>query len=310
MRYNPEFLKKISIIFLILFYCGTSKLCATSESEKSVSSFMEAEISSSGYEGECLVYDIFLYSTSDEISNITTIKNPDFGSLTTFKGTVSNVGAQKIKKKGKLYNKWNVAKYFVESGEKGTFKINGGEYEIFLPYVVFVDDPWWGRRRSTKYDRLKLSVPEVSFKVKPIPLSSAPKDFSGAIGDFSVISWLPPGIIAKDREAVAIIKVSGYGILSNIEFPGLKSVFTGDSRLKEIDRRENITQKDGKLYSEILFECSFIPIKEKGETNEFEFTFFNPATGKFKTVKTEPQPWNNEDEYTPVDKSKLKIIEI
>lgn len=299
----------IILLILLLIYPFDSN-AGTSDDYEKIDAFVEVSLPSSGFVGESIVYDVFFYCTSSEVSDLQLNVSPGFGTLQTITGTSSNKNVPVVKKKGKSYYKWNAGRYFIIPDKAGSFTITGGKYVAYIPHERVVRDPWWGLRRVVDYEKISIVSEDKKIKFRPLPDVSNRLDFSGAVGEYSVVAWLPPGKISKDSEALAIIKVSGFGYLKDVEFPGLKDVFTGDSRLKKIERKEEITQRDGKLYSEIIFECSFIPLVEKGEIEEFSFCFFDTKSGKYRTVVTEPQPWNNEDEYTPVDKSKLQIIEI
>ncbi|MDE7380551.1 MAG: hypothetical protein K2N03_00295 [Muribaculaceae bacterium] len=300
-------MKKVIVLLIYVVFLSFNIL---GKEKDEVSVFLEVELKSNGYVGETLTYNINLYSTSQEISDITETRPFGVSDFKMIKGNVERLSDNKVKVKGKQYYKWNIGRYFIIPEKKGYFTVKGGEYEVFFPVVKIVEDPWWGRRKSVVYDSFVLKAPDKKIKISPLPTNIKGENFSGAVGDFSVVSWLPPGTISKGKEAVAIIKISGNGLLENVEFPSLSQVFAENCKLKSIDRRENLSQENGNLVSEVVLECLFIPTSDKGETSVFQFSFFNPYTKKYQTVSTEPQPWNNSDEYTPVDKSKLQIIEI
>lgn len=295
-------------MLLFMLLCFINLTAANKQVASEADVFVKIQCPAEGYVGQPIPYEIFLYSDSENIADIKVIRQPSFSAFQAIEGEGDGSRAQKVTVKGKKYWRWNVGRTFLLTATAGNFDVKGGEYVVFLPKEVIVNDFFFGSMRSVEYDRIPISAPDVKIKIRDLPGRYKGSDLP--IGDFSVVAWLPPGDISAGNDAIAIIKISGEGMLRNREIPDISGIFEGVARLKNVERADNIVQKDGRLHSEIVLECHFVPNDDKGEIGAFSFSFFDIKSGKMKTVTTEPQPWNNADEYTPVDKSKLKIMGI
>lgn len=294
----------ISLLFIITVFC--SGVVCGAENNPRPDIFIKVEMPDEGYVGQALKYDVLLYS-SIELADANIVRSPNFGGMSATSGQTSGRPTT-ITIKHKNYYRYNIGKVFLKPSEAGTYKILGGDYEVYVAHQVVTNDFFFGPTRRTQYEKFNVHAPDTKIKIKNLP-TKVPENFSGAVGSFEVISWLPPGHINADKDALAIVKISGNGFLSEAEVPSIKSLFGKDARMKEIRRSDNVTQKEGDLNAEIILECTFIPHSTEGELGAISFTFFDPEKGKFRTVTTEPLIWNS-DEYTPIDKSKLKVLGI
>lgn len=258
--------------------------------------------------GQSLTYDVNLYTNSSDIAEVKIAVRADFNGFDVTSGKATS-RRENVKLKNKEYYKYNIGKYFLVAEQEGNLKIEGGSYYAYIGHQVVVNDYFFGATRRMQYEKIEVKAPSSKIKIKSLPKNS-PEEFSGAIGDFTITAWLPPGHIIAEKEALAIVKISGEGFLADAEVPGIKSIFGKDAKMKEIRRSDNLNQKEGRLNSEVILECTFIPLSGKGELGGVRFVFFDPNKGKFRTVESEPLVWNNEDEFTPVDKSKLKVLGI
>lgn len=300
-------LKKIVLaVFLSFSFVLMAK---SSQIENEGSAWIKIETPKEAFVGECVSYDVVLYSKSPNISNVKIIEYPGFGEFKASLGQLRYT-IQRVTIKSEEYYKCTIARFFLDATDSGNVSIKGGRYQISIGEEILQEDFFWGPFKSMRYKAMILTSPDTKIKVKNLPSLNSKKFFSGAVGDFNVVAWLPPGNILLDKEAIAIIKISGFGLLKDISTPDIKNMFGSTARLKNVKRSDNLVQKDGRLFSEIILECSFIPISSVGELSPFHFTYFNPDKRKYITISSEPLLWNNEDEYSPEDMSKVKTIGI
>lgn len=301
-----RYLYSLILAFLLLTFFRSNVSAAENPPKPNL--FIKIELPSEGYVGQALTYDLFLYSSSADIADVKVTRQADFYGLTVTSGQSAARG-ERVIVKHKEYYRYNIGKYFLRASEAGSYKISGGSYLVYIGHEVVVNDFFFGATRRMQYEKVEVEAPDMKLKIKNLPLKK-PENFSGAVGNFEILAWLPPGHINEGKDALAIVKISGDGFLSDAEVPAIKEIFGTDARMKEIRRSDNLTQKDGRLNAEIILECTFVPLNGKGELGDVKFVFFDPEKGKFRTISTESLIWNNDDEYSPVDKSKLKVIDI
>lgn len=255
---------------------------------------IKAEISKSGFLGECLSYEVTLMSTDPDISNVRIIRSPEFPEgVTVIQGVVRNNRPERVEEKGKTYYCWTILRNFIIPSKSGKFTVTGGEYVVFIPHERMVYHDFWGPRRAVEYEEQRVDCKSVSFKVSPLPANKTGKEFSGCIGDFRIEGWFPPGKITPGNEAYAVFTISGYGSLEELKMPNIYKIFHKGCHMKEVEQNEERMQRDGKLYSEITLTCRFVADNDEFEIAPLCMLMFNPSTGKYEEVCSEALHWTN-----------------
>ena len=147
------------------------------------------------------------------------------------------------------------------------------------------DDPFFNsmfqetQRKFIESDTLTISV--VSYPKTP------PLDFTGAVGQFSINSWLDT-LDVSINEAVSLhVLLQGTGNLNQfkinqIKFPQNMEVFPPTSSFKRDEFRDQIT-------GEQKFEYILIPRQSGSYTiNPITLTYFDPDLDQFFTIKSKP----------------------
>ena len=252
------------------------------------------EVEKEGYVGQPLEYRVMLASTSRNIADVRVASWPNISlGCNVVKGAVNNQKPVEKKEKGKTWYVWTVMRNFIIPEKEGKFEIGEGEYVVFVPFERIVNDFFWGARRMVDYDEIIAKSGKASFKVSNLPEKGRPQDFSGCVGNFTIEGWFPPGEIRVGKEAIVVFRISGFGSLENLKLPNIARSFTDGCSLREIDQNENISQKNGRFFSEVTLTCRFTPETADGEIKPIEIVFFNPDTKKYETVGSEPLKWNN-----------------
>lgn len=133
------------------------------------------------------------------------------------------------------------------------------------------------------YTYTKSSKP-VTIKVKPLPEEGKPKDFSGAVGDFSVRSFVDNPQAQLNQPFSLKVRFEGEGNAKLIELPSLN--LPPDLEIYDT-KNDSKFFKNGTSYKE--FDVVVVP-RHKGTVNipSFHFSFFNAKTGKYQSAQTEP----------------------
>jgi len=143
---------------------------------------------------------------------------------------------------------------------------------VQLPPRDFFD--FWGRT-----EQVTIRSRPVEIEILPLPEANKPADFTGAVGDFMISASLDKTEIKTNEAFTLRIEVKGSGNFNAIQEPKIELP-------KSFDKYESHAQEKGNAK---VFEIVLMP-REKGEfvIPPVSFSFFNPATEKYRTVSTNP----------------------
>lgn len=143
----------------------------------------------------------------------------------------------------------------------------------------------FGRRFQSEEVRLLLKSNPIKIHVKPLP-KGAPDSFNGAVGKFKFTTTIAPHQVEVNDALNYVIKISGTGNIPLIdnpvpEWPQEFEVY--DPKLKS-----NIKISTQGISGSKTWDYLMIP--RNGGDYTFKglyFTYFNPETGKYHTIKEE-----------------------
>ena len=171
----------------------------------------------------------------------------------------------------------------------GKLKISRGRFDATVRLQNTSSDPSniFDSFFSTYRDVNKtLTTPEVSLNVKPLP-QNKPASFNGAVGRFKLSSECTPTSVKTDESITLKVKLSGSGnvkLLKNptVDFPNDFEVYD-----PKVDSKINVTaagasgSKTIEYYAVPRYAGSFtVP--------SVQFSYFDVAAGKYKTLKSKP----------------------
>lgn len=151
------------------------------------------------------------------------------------------------------------------------------------PYFEsFFDDPFFRSDRIA----VEIPTPPVRLRVRPLPDQGRPPGFSGTVGDYTLMSRLDRPQATEDDIITLEITLQGQGAVAMAaapEFP--ESVhFTLLERNARLDTEADAT--GGKKYFEFLLRPTH---SGRLTVPPIEYTFFDPGSGEYRVVRTEPQ---------------------
>jgi len=148
----------------------------------------------------------------------------------------------------------------------------------------FFDDAFFGG-----YVRkpVVLETNPIEIMVKPYPEENKPADFNGAVGEFNLNATVDPVTVKLGEPVTLKMVVNGEGNIKSITLPEIKEM--DKFRNYEPEIKINRMDRDNKIYGEKIFEQVLVP-KEPGkqEIREISFSYFNPYTAKYETLKQGP----------------------
>ncbi len=184
---------------------------------------------------------------------------------------------------GKVYNSLTLAKQIIIPQTAGSIQLPVVETSIYVP--IPSQDVFF----SSEERRIKLKSKPKTLNVLPLPDEGRPMDFSGAVGKFTVKARFENNEDLETNKAYNVkLHIEGQGNLKSarlpkINFPHSFEVYPATSK-QEI----GYDKASGSIRSVADVEYSFIP-RSKGNFTipPLTFSFFDPQTKQYKTLKTE-----------------------
>lgn len=132
-------------------------------------------------------------------------------------------------------------------------------------------------------DNKRVSAGATAIHVKPLPEAGKPGSFTGAVGRFS-FTVTPSKTNLKNGESLDLkVAVSGTGNLKLFNLP--KPVVPSALEMYDAVHKENVSTSLSGMTGSITDSYTIIPqYKGKYPVQPMEFSYFDPATGKYKTI--------------------------
>lgn len=263
--------------------------------------FIRLDVSKkSCYVGEPLVATYQLYTRLPSETTVTDV--PSFNGFSVNDLDVnSNSTLQKYN--GRMYNVYTIRKvelYPLQSGNislgsmtssnKVTFvkseyinrRNNGGFFDIFQNFGQEAIPP---EGLIEKNVTLK-SVPE-TITVKPLPDQNKPKNFRGAVGNFSIAATLEKDKFTTDDAGTLKLTITGKGNIQLVNAPVInwpKGIDGFDANVKD-----NVDKKQVPMQGSKTFSYPFTVSKPgKYTIDTITFSYFDPGSSTYKILYTNP----------------------
>ena len=137
---------------------------------------------------------------------------------------------------------------------------------------------------------------EIVFEVKPLPLTGQPKNFSGAVGQFSLATEAAPLKLKVGDPITLKLKISGRGNFDRVMAP----VMVDEAGWRNYPPSAKFTADDDiGIIGSKAFEMAVIPNEKKTKLPEVEFSYFDPVAEKYVTLGGQRLPITVEGETPP-----------
>ncbi len=223
------------------------------------------------FEGEQILASWYIY-TRGQILSLDRLKFPDLKGF--WKEAIEEVPALNFATEvinGVTFRRALLATHALFPIKPGTSAID--EYKVKAKIHT-------GFGQAYAYTR---SSERVSVNVKPLPIDNKPKDFSGAVGEFTVQVAIEGQKFLLNQPFSVKVKFQGTGNAKLIELPPM----TLPAAVELYDTKsESKFSPDGTSFKQ--FELLMIP-RSKGELKipAMSFSFFNPKTKKYYSQQTQ-----------------------
>jgi len=143
----------------------------------------------------------------------------------------------------------------------------------------------FGFFQQRQYQQFSVISKVPTIDVRPLP--PAPAGFSGAVGDFKLLSRLVPASAAVGEPVTWTLQLTGKGNWPDIHELPAREV---SKDFQVIQPQPKRTPADGKLFDATLSEDIVLVPTKPGTYNlgGVEFVYFDPATGTYKTLDAPP----------------------
>ncbi len=139
----------------------------------------------------------------------------------------------------------------------------------------------------TETREITLQTKPQQIEVVALPKENKPEDFSGAVGKFTMDTSVSPKKAAAGEPVTLSVTVSGQG---NFEGMGAPSLI-GDEGWRTYPPSDKFQPADAIGFTgEKKFEYPIIARQDQTKTPGVRFSYFDPSTGKYVTLTTDPLP--------------------
>lgn len=286
-------LKTVAIALLMIFIVGdASRAQVLTPVSKKDKIFIDYEFSKKKfYEQEGTFITLWLYSVNPDIAFANEAEPPSLNKgKFAYASKVQDMRQPKKERvKGVDYYAYPLSTYLVTMKEPGKFRLQNGSYEVGINVPVVYQDQMWGEQRGFETRSFRISLPSSEFRVKELPVVEGTGNFSGAVGNFEIVTSIPEGNIILNEPSTVIITVRGNGLIGNDILPEYREAFGNGTKLRSVSENSRMFFDGKDVVSELELECEFIPTdKEHCEIGIVSLGYFNPETEKYETARSEP----------------------
>lgn len=245
--------------------------------------YLKAEISkTNAYEQEALVYTVKLLTTYDAIKFIGATAAPKFEGFVVEESKDVSTSLTYETVNGKSYASAIIARYIIFPQMAGKLKIVGNTYTVSVDEREYYHDPFWGSMSVARPLQLNVTPNDLTVDVKALPFPK-PDDFSGGVGNFTIISSLPQQTFLTNQAASIVYTVSGTGNIKYVKLPELNTLYPPQLEVYSPTPDIKATVGRTNVSGQVKFDYSFMPLEE-GEFTipPVTLSYFNPQTGKYE----------------------------
>jgi tetratricopeptide (TPR) repeat protein len=167
------------------------------------------------------------------------------------------------------------------SKQPGTFTIKPAQQLVNLN----VGTVGFGLFAQPSVEQRVLATDPLELTIKPLPAAAG--DFSGAVGNFALVSKVVPTSPAVGEPVTWTLELTGVGNWPDLSGLPQREVSSDFSVVQPKSKR---TMKDNSLFEGSLTEDVVLVPNRPGtyKLGSVKFTYFDTASGTYKTITTEP----------------------
>ena len=153
------------------------------------------------------------------------------------------------------------------------------------PFEAFFNDPFFSNNITNV--QKELSSQSLTIDVKSLPENGKPDSFAGAVGNYKFTSSIDKEELSTNEAVTITFTVSGSGNIELLQMP--EPVFPPDFEVYDPKITTNVDASSQGMTGTKKAEYLAIPRRAGSfSIQPVEFTFFNPSTGTYQTLLSEP----------------------
>jgi len=270
------------------------------------------------YQGEQITVTYKLY-TNVSIVDIALDKLPDFNGFWSqeIKNDNQRIPWTQETVNGTTYHVTDIKQIILFPERWGKLTLDPLGMTFLVRQVVPSNDPieqfFGGSYKDVKY---KIKSTPVTINVKMLPENGKPASFQGAVGNFSVEASADHLDLKANDALNYTLKISGTGNLKLLQSPKVK--FAPAIEAYDPKVSDQITESLNGVSGSRTYTYLLIPRHEGNyDLTPFEFSYFNPATQKYVTLKTKDyhltvakgDPTSNVTAFSSSDQQEVKLLD-
>ncbi len=236
------------------------------------------------YEQEAVVCTIRLY-TKYQISQFMATLQPSFdGFLIEELPQSPNLNSVESYN-GQNYMVADLKKCILYPQQSGKLTITSGNYDVtVVQYDTYRS--LFGTLSQPVEKKLQVKSNSATVVIDPLP-EPKPASFNGAVGNFTISSSVTPAELKTYAAATYALSIKGTGNLKYIKGPAIE--FPKQFDVYDPQNTVKASPSGGNMTGAVTVNYTFIPqFAGKFHLDPAVFTYFNPATKSYVTLKTEP----------------------
>ncbi len=250
---------------------------------------VEAQLSEGKlYQGQTVCLTLKFYSSSPDIEFVELQNAFDVRGLSLLRVRRTNDNDGIMERKGKDKDAFQAVVYkaMLLVNNVDEIEIPSIYFSVGIPEYTTFNHPFYGAIRQKYINKRTISTKPLTRKVKRLP--SSPEEFTGAIGNFTIEGIVPPGEIYSGGTALVQYRITGNGLLKENNMPKLGLTIPDDIALKSHTASAASIADGDKLRSELDVDYILsVPHEGTFKLQPMKFTFFDPSSGRYKTVSSE-----------------------
>lgn len=236
------------------------------------------------YEQEAVECTIKLYTKFQSIVSFMATTPPTFDGFLIDEVDVQGQLNNMENFNGQNYLTAVLKKAIIFPQKSGKLTINSGRYELTVQTIDRVFNGWYYSARPIE-KKVVLAPYTSTVTISPLP-EPRPAGFTNAVGDFKFESRLTPENIRTGEAASLTYIVTGTGNIKYLDIPKPELPSEFEQYSPKTDNRARVNGSN--VTGTATCEFTFVP-QSVGEFKipPMDFVYFNPATGKYVTEKTQ-----------------------
>lgn len=264
------------------------------------------------YVGEPVLATFKLYSRLESQSDI--IKNPGFYGFSVYDMiNLSDRFVTTEKINGKNYDVHTIRKVQLFPLQAGNFIIDPMELKNRVEFSrsavnkkteqeiiegVLNNSNETTPDKNTLVFETTMHTEPVNILARALPSSNKPGSFSGAVGNFTISARLTRGTLARNEEGFLDLVVRGHGNFIQLNAPSVN--WPAGLEGFEPGLMDSLNKTTSPTMGSRTFHYPFLSARAgKYLIPAVEFSFFNPDSGTYRTIKTEEQYVTVSNEMAP-----------